>query len=245
MDEDFNKFQKRLGEFKVYKDVFDSSTINAIWKLITQGRIEGLESPIKIGKESNVFSALNKQSERLAVKIYRITASDFKKMYNYLAPDRRFRIMRNQRQLILTWAKREFINLDKAWQSGVSVPKPIAVNDNVLVMEFIGEEENQMSAPMLKNYSGNFERIFVLLLDSMKKLYQVAKLVHGDLSEYNVLMKEGKPVIIDLSHAIPLNSAIAEELLIRDIKNIVNFFNRKGLKLDTEEILNKVKGSKK
>ena len=243
--EEYNKFQKRLQEFKVYNDVFDSSTINSIWKLITQGRFEGLESPIKIGKESNVFSALNKQKERFAVKIYRINASDFNKMYKYLAPDRRFTIMKNKRQIIMTWARREFINLEKAWQSGVSVPKPIAVNENVLVMEFLGEKENPISSPMLKNYNGNLEDIFEYLLESLKKLYQTAKLVHGDLSEYNILVREGKPVIIDLSHSVPLNSPIAEELLIRDVKNTCNFFNRHGLKLDQQDILNKIKGKNK
>jgi len=243
--EEYNKFQKRLQEFKVYKDVFDSSTINSVWRLITQGKIEGLESPIKIGKESNVFSALNKQNERLAVKIYRINAADFNKMYNYLAPDRRFRIVKNKRQIIMTWARREFINMEKAWQSGVSVPKPIAVNENVLIMEFIGEKENPVSYPLLKNYRENLDKIFESLLDSLKKLYQTAKLVHGDLSEYNILIRDSEPVIIDLSHAVPLNSPIAEELLIRDVKNTCNFFIKHGLKIDKEDILNKIKGKNK
>jgi RIO kinase 1 len=240
--EDFNKFQKRLEELKVYKNVFDSSTIRAIWKLITQGKIEGLESPIKIGKESNVFSALNKQNERIAVKIYRINAADFNKMYLYIAPDRRFRIMKNRRQIILTWAKREFVNLERAWRSGISVPKPIAVIENVLLMEFIGEYKEPVSAPKLKDYSGDFEKIFSKLLDSLKKLHKIAKLVHGDLSEYNILVMNEKPIIIDLSHALPLNCPNSEELLIRDVKNVCNFFNRKGLKLDCGDILNKIKG---
>jgi RIO kinase 1 len=238
----FNKFQKRLQEFKVYKNVFDSSTINAIWRLITQGRLEGLESPIKIGKESNVFSAKTKQNERIAVKIYRINSAEFNRMYSYIITDKRFRIMKNQRQVILTWAKREFVNLERAWRSGVSVPKPIAILSNVLLMEFIGEYEEPVSAPKLKDYSGDFKKLFSKLLESMKKLHQVAKLAHGDLSEYNILVINEKPVIIDLSHALPLNCQGSDELLVRDVKNVCNFFNRKGLKLNPEDILSKIKG---
>jgi len=239
MEEDFNKFQKRLQEFKVYKNVFDSSTINALWSLITKGRMEGLESPIKIGKESNIFSALTKQNERIAVKIHRIIAAEFNKMYYYLAPDRRFRVMKNKRQIVLTWARREFINLKKAWQANVAVPKPIAVDENVLLMEFIGSDS--VPSPLLKNYPKNLDRIFENLLENLKKLYQKANLVHGDLSEYNILVKDDKPVIIDLSHAIPKISPNADELLRRDIKNTCAFFNRHGLKLDEEDILKRIK----
>jgi RIO kinase 1 len=237
MDEDFNKFQKRLGEFKVYKDVFDLGTIRALWKLITQGKLEGLESPLKIGKESNVFSALTKQNERIAVKIYRITAADFNRMYYYLAPDKRFRVMKNKRQVVMTWAKREFINLEKAWEANVSVPKPIAVNQNVLLMEFIGTDE---AAPLLKNYRNGLDKIFEELVKHMVRLYQDANLVHGDLSEYNVLVRDGKPVIIDLSHAIPKISVNAVELLERDVKNTCNFFRKHGLKVDDEDILRRI-----
>jgi RIO kinase 1 len=236
MEEEHSKFQKRLEEFKVYKNVFDSSTINTLWKFITQGKIEGLESPIKIGKESNVFSALTKQKERVAIKIYRILAADFNRMYEYLAPDRRFKISKNRRQIIFTWAKREFMNLERAWKVNVSVPKPISVSENVLIMEFIGDEQ---PAPLLKNYRENMGKICKETIENIKRLYQVG-LVHGDLSEYNILVHDGKPVIIDLSHALTLRSPSAIGLLRRDVKNICRFFNKFKLNLDEDKLFNEI-----
>ena len=237
MEEEHSKFQKRLEEFKVFKDVFDSSTINALWKFMTQSKIEGIESPIKIGKESSVFSALTKHKERVALKIYRIANANFNRMYEYLAPDRRFKISKNQRQIIFTWARREFMNLERAWKVNISVPRPIAVSENVLIMEFIGNDGQ--SAPLLKNYKENMEKICKETIENIKKLYQVG-LVHGDLSEYNILVHNGKPVIIDLSHSLTLRSPSALELLRRDLKNICKFFNKFKLNLDEDKLFNEI-----
>jgi len=97
--------------FKTYKNVFDDKTERAVWWLITHNKFEGLESPIKTGKESNVFSAITKSGERVAVKIFRINSSSFFKMSKYLEMDPRFRHVKSLRSVVLTWAKREFVNL--------------------------------------------------------------------------------------------------------------------------------------
>jgi len=229
--------------FRTYKNVFDASTINSIWSLITHNKIEGLESPIKIGKESNVFSALTKEHKRLAIKIYRISVCDFFKMEKYLAMDSRFRFTYRRRQIVLVWAQREFKNLLKAYESKVSVPKPLAIKDNVIVMEFIGNRHPQIpvSARMLKDDWGD-EKMPDLVIKEMKKLYKTG-LVHGDLSEFNILNRNNKPVIIDLSHAIPVLAQSSRELLERDIANVCRFFNKKGFKLNPEEVLKYIKGS--
>lgn len=233
------RFKER---FKVYKDVFEQSTIKALWRLITQGKIEGLESPIKVGKESNVFSALTKDNERLAVKIHRIGASDFKRMLCYLSIDERFRTKQSRRNIVLTWAKREYKNLVKAYEAGVAVPKPIALCENVIVMDFIGEKnvnEKPMQAPILKDFCENPKEIFAQLLLELNALYTKAGLIHGDLSEYNILNFYGKPVLIDLSHAMPPNGS-SNELFLRDIKNLCRFFNRFGLNLEEKKIAQQI-----
>jgi len=230
------------GEFfRTYKNVFDNSTIKSIWYVITHHKIEGLESPIKIGKESNVFSALTKENKRVAVKIYRISVVDFFKMSKYLSMDRRFRFTNSRKQIVLTWAQREFKNLMKAYENGVSVPQPLAIKDNVLVMKFIGNEypASPEAARMLKNNPGD-EKMPVLVVQEMKKLYK-AGLVHGDLSEFNILNMDNKPVLIDLSHAITLLSPSAQDLLERDVENVCRFFNKKGFKLDKEDVLKEIK----
>ena len=230
--------------FKTYNNVFDKATIQAIWGIITQRRIEGLESPIKIGKESNVFSALTKSNERLAVKIYRINTSNFFQMSKYLSMDSRFRPIKRRMQVVLAWSKREFINLKKAYEAGVSVPKPIAVKNNVLVMEFLGEKfpEHPSIFPMLKDDPGSPKEMYEKTIENVRKLYLKAGLVHGDLSEFNILNNGGEPILIDLSHSIPSNNASAEELLRRDIEKLVKFFGRKGVKVNIEDALKYVKG---
>ena len=232
--------------FKVYKNVFDEKTIRAIWKLITERKFEGLESPIKIGKESNVFTALTKNNERVAVKIFRINPSSFFTMSKYLSMDPRFRKVKSRRGIVLTWAKREFVNLKKAYEAGVNVPSPIAVEENVIVMGFIGAQlpQKPLGEPLLKYYCENPEKTFEYILKDIKKLYN-ANLVHGDLNEFNIINNNGIPVIIDLSHATPTSAPASIDLLERDISNICRFFNKKGLKLDEKEVMKRITESKR
>jgi len=74
-----------------------------------------------------------------------------------------------------------------------------------------------------------------MLISNTKKLVEEAKLVHADLSAFNVLAHEDKPVIIDLSHAVSLEYPNVRQMLKRDLDNIYAYFNKNGLKLDSEE----------
>jgi RIO kinase 1 len=123
------------------------------------------------------------------------------------------------------------------------VPKPIAVKNNVLIMEFIGR--NGVSAPSLKEqYPKNPEKVYKTLISYLKRLYQRAELVHGDLSEYNIMIWKGLPIIFDMSQAVPLSHPMANFLLNRDIANINRFFSRLGVEvLPAEELYRRVTGS--
>jgi len=227
--------------FKAYKNIFDSSTIKSIWYLITHRKFEGLESPIKVGKESNVFSALTKEKKRVAVKIYRISACDFFTMSKYLSMDTRFRRVERRRQVVLTWAKREFSNLLRAYKGMVNVPMPIAIRDNVIAMEFLGTGDDiPIPLPKLKDVPVT-QKLCNNLIDEIKKLYE-AGLVHGDLSEFNVLSDGEKCWIIDLSHGTPLISQAANDLLDRDVDKIIRFFSKKGININKAEVLRHIKG---
>src|SRR3989304_7293105 len=136
-------------QWKTLKHVFDLWTEGKLFKLISQGYFEGLESPIEMGKEANIFTAITKDDKRVIVKIYRLQTADFGEMYNYLATDPRYSgIERNRRKVIFSWAHREYRNLLKAREAGVSVPTPIAQLYNILVLEFVGDEQ---PAPNLKD----------------------------------------------------------------------------------------------
>ena len=129
---------KPKEKFKVMHSVFDEFTNRTIFRLITRGYFEGLESPIAIGKEANIFSAKTKH-DRVMIKIYRLETCDFNHMYDYLKIDPRFQHLKSKkRKVILAWTQREYRNLLKAREANVRVPTPIAILNNVIVLEFIG-----------------------------------------------------------------------------------------------------------
>lgn len=223
-------------EWKTYKDVFDERTLRAIFKLSSQGYFDELKSPISIGKESNVFSAVRKDGKLVIVKIYRVNVADFNRMYSYIYVDPRFSGLKKQRtKIIYAWAQREYRNLLKAKEAGVKVPSAYAIFENVLVMEFIGDKE---PAKQLRNdIPDNVLKFADLLIKDMIKLYKNGKLVHGDLSEYNILNYNQKPILIDLSHGAPLDYPGINDLLKRDIFNVCKFFKKFGLNLNEQKVL--------
>lgn len=230
-----SKKSKPKEEFKTMHGVFDEFTNRTIYKLISQGHFEGLESPISIGKESNVFSALKKDDTRVMVKIYRLETCDFNRMYDYIKDDPRFlNIKKGKRNIVFKWVQREYRNLLKARQANVSVPTPLTFSNHVLVLEFIGD--NSIIAPKLKDEKPkNPKDFFNKIIDNMKKLYK-AGLVHSDLSAFNILNYNEKPVFIDFSQCTTLESSRANEYLERDIRNICNFFKKIGLKVDEAKV---------
>lgn len=229
------------AEYKVYGNVFDNFTINVLQKLKDKGLFSELKSPISIGKESNVFSA---DSDRgiVVAKIYRLHTCDFNRMYDYIKYDERYSTLRkNRRKIIFSWAQREYRNLYIAREAGVRVPTPLAIMNHVLVLEFIGNEER---APRLKDrYPTDPEKFFNETVNYVKRLYK-AGLVHGDLSPFNILNLDDKPVFIDFSQGTTVDSSRSDEYLSRDIKNICTFFRKLGVKCDEDAILADVKKSR-
>lgn len=222
-------------KFSTFGNVFDESTLRILFKLSSQGYFDEMLSPVLIGKEANVFTA-SKGKGKVIVKIYRTQACDFNKMYDYLAPDPRFpKIKKNKREIISTWARKEYRNLLIARKVGINVPTPYAVNGNVLVMEMIGRDEP--AKRVKEQLPENIEQFYESFIKDVRKLYKEAKLIHADLSEYNVLIMDDKPYIIDLSHAISMKYPRFVDFLERDLKIMVKFFNRKGLKLEYEKVL--------
>jgi RIO kinase 1 len=165
-------------------------------------------------------------------------------MIPYIEGDPRFaHIKRDTRSLVYAWTQKEFKNLMQATDAGVRVPKPVDVSHNVLIMEFIGE--NGVSAPLLRETDvKDPNRTYKQVLVNLKKLYRKAKLVHGDLSEYNIMIWKNQPVIFDVSQAVPLEHPMADQLLRRDLENLNHYFKRLGVQvLSPEEAYRRVTGS--
>ncbi len=231
-------------KFKTYEGVFDNFALRTLFKLSSQGYFDDIEtlSPVSIGKESNVFSA-KKGNGKVIVKIYRLETCDFNRMFDYIRYDPRYIGLRRQkRKIIFAWVQREYRNLLKARQAKVRVPTPHAFLNNVLIEEFIGKKD---PAPKLKDgIPKNLKKFFDNTTSQIRKLYN-AGLVHADLSHFNILNFEEKPVIIDLSTCTPVDTPSAGDYLERDVRNICNFFARYGLETDKEHTVDKISSHQK
>lgn len=218
------------SERAVLEEVFDRSTLMVIYHFMNKGIVDEIHGSVKAGKESKLYWGKDKNGNSLAIKIFLTVSAEFKKgMLTYIQGDPRFtRVRRDTRSLIYLWALKEFKNLHSAFEAGVRVPEPIAVKRNVLIMEFIGEKG--VSAPLLREVSlRNPDRIYQQILVNVKRLYEKAELVHGDLSEYNVMVWKGKPILFDVSQAVSKKHPMATKFLRRDLENISRFFKRLGV----------------
>ncbi|MFB6186959.1 MAG: RIO1 family regulatory kinase/ATPase [Halobacteriaceae archaeon] len=237
-DREFLEFQKRIkdaDQFKVSDAVFDDATFSALYKLVQDGYINAIGGPISTGKEANVHEALGGDGDTVAVKIYRINTSNFRQMQDYLEGDPRFEgISTDTKKVVLAWVKKEFSNLERALNAGVRVPEPIAVQRNVLVMEYLGTE--QSAAPKLHDVNlENPHVAFDVVKEYMRRLYDVG-LIHGDLSEYNMVIQNDRIYFIDVGQAITTHHPNSDAFLQRDCENIATYFSRQGIDISAEEL---------
>jgi RIO kinase 1 len=224
-------------EWKVYGNVFDNYTLRLLFKLTSENHFEKLQSPVSIGKEANVFTAKTLDGKDVIAKIYRLESCNFNKMFDYIRTDSRFEnLKRQRRKVIFTWVMREYQNLLKAREAGINVPKPITVKHHILILELIGD---QTPAPKLKDVHADKELVDKIIA-SMKKLCQ-AGLVHGDLSEYNILVHNNTPYFIDFSQGTTKRDPNYDEYWQRDIKNLSKFFTNKcRYKISEEELAKRI-----
>lgn len=235
---------RRSEEYEALEEVFDRSTLMIIYEFMNRGVIGEIHGVVSAGKESRVYWAKDNEGKELAIKIYLTLSAEFRKgMLPYIEGDPRFKyVKRDTRSLIFAWARKEFRNLEQATRAGVRVPKPFVVRNNVLIMEFIGKDG--VSAPLVRVKSPKDPaKIYEILLSSLERLYCKAELVHGDLSEYNVMIWKNKPVIFDMSQSVSIYHPMARFLLQRDITNLNRFFNKLGVNVSpNEEVYTKVTG---
>ena len=189
--------------------VLDPRTLIIIHKLIQNNKIEQLYGCISTGKEANVYRAEGRCKDftqlemipkedpnmEFAVKIFKTSILVFKDRERYVSGEFRFRkghCKGNPRKKVKLWAEKEVRNLKRICMSGkIRAPWPYFLKNNVIAMEFIGH--NAVAAPRLKDAIIGSEdvneiaHLYEECLMMMRNLYQECKLIHGDLSEYNLL----------------------------------------------------------
>jgi len=247
-DEDFDTridiLRTRLKDSddkNVQDAVFDRRTLMDLYSLASKGVIDSLGGSVCTGKEANIFRAMAGKKE-LALKIYRISTSNFNSMQDYLQGDPRFSSVRGtKRAIVSAWTRKEFRNLSRAEEVGIPVPHPIAMKENILVMDLIAVEGQV--APTLKDMNLEQEEaraVYEQIVHYISLLYNRAQLVHADLSEFNILYRQEGPVIIDMGQSVTLDHPQARRFLERDIANVSHYFRKKYSLGSPEEIWKKL-----
>ena len=225
---------------RVFDQVFDRLTLMALYKMMKSGVIDTLDFPVARGKEAHVFHGTNLAGEPVAVKIFHTSNAVFKNLIQYIEGDQRFGgLRRRHRDLVDIWVRKEQRNLARLSKWGLRVPKPLGLNKNVLVMEYLGDDTSPY--PKLREVLvENPQEVFDELLEFLAVSWQKANLVHGDFSPFNILWSNDGPVVIDVGQAVIQSHPKAQEFLIRDVTRLVEWANKNGIEIDLAEAMYEV-----
>lgn len=222
---------KRSEDYQVFDNVFDVPTLMAINELRSEGVIKEVMAAFASGKESKVYLAEAPDGSYVALKIYLTVSAEFKKRMQYIAGDPRFSdIKKGSRNLMALWARKEFKNMQAAHSAGVMVPVPIAVKKNILVMEYMLSGDDTPARPLaeLEVSREDYEQV----IRQVSLLYSGARLVHADMSEYNVFRTDRGIALFDFGSAVDIKHPNSKQFLVRDILNINRFFEKRGIETD-------------
>ncbi|KAJ1335042.1 RIO kinase 1 [Microdochium nivale] len=226
--------------------VLDQRTRMILLQMINRGFVSEIHGAISTGKEANVYGALaldahdlDKPPTHRAVKVYKTAILSFKDRERYITGEHRFKSgldKGNNRKMVKLWAEKEFRNLRRIHAAGIPCPEPIQLKLHVLVMEFLGDRKGyaypRLRDASIPNEDGDddaWRLLYVQLLGIMRRMYQVCRLVHADLSEYNILYNDRKLYVIDVSQSVEHDHPRSLEFLRMDIKNTGDFFRRQGV----------------
>ncbi len=232
LEEDRKRVKDKCDRATV-EQVLDPKTRMILFKLINRRFIEEINGCISTGKEANVYHASCRDGTDKAVKIYKTSILTFKDRDKYVSGEFRFRhgyCRHNPRKMVRTWAEKEMRNLSRIHQSGLNCPEPHVLRSHVLVMDFIGTDG--LPAPLLKDVDLSESKARQLYLDCilmMRKLFNDCKLVHSDLSEFNLLYNDSKLYVIDVSQSVESDHPMALDFLRKDCFNVNEYFRKKSI----------------
>jgi RIO kinase 1 len=231
------------------------------WVVTSAGAIDTELGILKTGKEADVFllerAVPSEPAQRtlLAAKRYRGSEHrDFQRSSIY-TEGRRGRDSREGRALAkkssfgrevaaARWSLAEFEALCRMWQAGAPVPYPVQVTGTEILMEFIGT--GSVAAPRLSQVRDDrdiLEDLFAQVVEIMR-VFAEAQLAHGDLSAYNLLVHEGRVRVIDLPQIVDIvANPRGPDLLHRDCINICDWFTRRRIACDAEELFAELLGA--
>ena len=243
--DDEGRRNRDKSERATAEQVLDPKTRLILFQMIQKGIVTEIHGIISTGKEANVYHAVSypeddSQKEiHIAIKVYKTSILVFKDREKYVSGEFRFRKgfrSSDNRSMVKMWAEKEMRNLKRIYAGGIPCPEPLYLRRHVLGMNFIGEGKKGKAAPRLKDvdFAGldaksRWRSVYIDVLAYMRVMLHICKLVHADLSEYNILYFEEKPYIIDVSQSVEGDHPRSLDFLRMDIKNVSDFFRRKGV----------------
>jgi RIO kinase 1 len=232
------------------EQVLDPRTRMLLLQILNRNIVSEINGVISTGKEANVYHAATiPQAEgeapvttlHRAIKVYKTSIMVFKDREKYVAGEFRFKQGYNKssnRAMVKVWAEKEFRNLRRIHAAGIPCPEPVYLKAHVLVMSFLGNNKG-WPAPRLRDFefeaetqeevAAKWRDVYITLLSYMRILYQTCRLVHADLSEYNLLYHQGQLIMIDVSQSVEHDHPRSLEFLRMDVKNVSDFFKRKNV----------------
>lgn len=221
------------------------------WVITSGDAIETDLGVLKTGKEADVSLVERTLDERvnlLAAKRYRDTQHrQFRNDASYRASKatkntREERAAAKQSRFgsavrASTWAVNEMNRLNRLWAVGVPVPYPVQRQGSEVMLEYIGDADHM--APRLVDARSSRDELIDLCdqaIDALRKMTWDG-LVHADLSPYNVLVWQGRLVIIDFPQAVDLDdSPNAHDFLQRDVANLIGWFAKRGVAVEPNAV---------
>ncbi|MBN2335369.1 serine/threonine protein kinase [Candidatus Bathyarchaeota archaeon] len=236
--DEFELIYRQRDPYLGYLMNYNGYDLLALNALVKSGALEALGPSIGIGKESDVFEAVTPDETKVAVKFHRLGRTSFRdtrRKREYIA-DRRHISWLYQSRLA---AEAEYGALQKMHAAGGSVPEPLHQNRHIIVMQYIE------GTPLSDIISLDEPHEFLDDILNNVRLAYSAGVIHTDLSEYNILVDmEGDVWLIDWPQYISVEHPNADEILRRDVGNVVYYFKRKYyLDYGIEKALEYVKGA--
>lgn len=229
---DRNQYTDRANR-AVTEQVLDPRTRMILLKMINKNTIYEVNGCVSTGKEANVYHAAGELPEQqYALKIYKTSILTFKAREKYVTGEFRFRkgySKSNPRKMVQVWAEKEFRNLKRLRVAGVPCPEPLFLKLHVMLMGFIGSPDG-VAAPRLKDAvfgEEEAQKLYAQCIRLMRTMYQECRLVHADLSEYNLLYHQGGIVVIDVSQSVEHDHPHALDFLRHDCNNVISFFRQR------------------
>ena len=240
------------------EQVLDPRTRLILFKLVSTAFVDKIDGCLSTGKEANVYYAkagkhgrtmstqiqgssakkdpdaptILQPVEEFAVKIFKTSILVFKDRDKYVSGEPRWRkgyCKSNPRKMVNTWAEKELRNYRRIYAAGIRCPRPVLLKGHVLIMEFLGRDG--WPSPRIRDASLSERRLreaYVQTISIMRRMFQRCKLVHGDLSEYNLLWHGGEVYVIDVSQSVESDHPSALDFLRKDCANVNDYFRRAG-----------------